>query len=80
MTTTIYVDLRPQWYQVMESPVSSTEVRQRMEALAASALLQFVHQQSVRVTATEGGFSFQIERDRSGPPTRKSCPHCGGFL
>ncbi|MGV3711966.1 hypothetical protein [Pseudolysinimonas sp.] len=82
-TTRLLVDFRPNWYQVMELPVSSREVRERMEQLAASALRQFVHQQSVTVTAiASDGFAHQITRyrgeDRTKLPT--TCPHCGNFL
>jgi hypothetical protein len=80
MTTRLYVDVRGGWYQMMERPLGSSEVRRRMEDLAAAALSQFVHMDTVRVTAMEDGFVITMDRDRTGPPKQKTCPHCGGFL
>jgi hypothetical protein len=81
MTVRLYVDFRPSWMQLMESPIGSVEVRTRMEALARNALRQFVHQDSITVTAVdEDGFVFAFTRWRGAEPTRPTCPHCGGYL
>jgi hypothetical protein len=81
VTVKLYVDIRPEWSQRMENPLGSQVVRERMEMLAASALLQFVHQLSVTVTAVDAdGFAQAITRYRGDPPRRPACPHCGGFL
>ena len=81
MTVKLYVDFRPDWNQRMENPLGSREVRDRMEQLAKGALVQFVHQLSVTVTAVDSdGFARAITRYRGDPPRRAACPHCGGYL
>ncbi|HMH59316.1 MAG TPA: hypothetical protein VK537_09060 [Galbitalea sp.] len=81
MTVRLYVDFRPSWMQLMEAPIGSLEARSRMEDLARNALRQFVHQDSITVTAIDDdGFTFAVTRWRGAAPTKATCPHCGGFL
>ena len=83
MSTRLYVDMRGSWFQIMDAPVESGAVLERMELLAKNALRQFVHQESVTVTAIsdDDGFVRQLVRERGlSQGIRRACPHCGGFL
>ena len=82
MSTRLYDDFRPDWYQLTELEVSSREVGDRMEKLAAAALKQFRNQDRITVTAiASDGFVRQITRYRGEDPDRpRTCPHCGNML